>query len=195
MKILSRIHSLQSALKSIALAGLALAVPTSAQAGLVVYEGFNYAGQSDNAALGAAAFNRGTGLSSNWQGAGKYRSTGLTFSDLAVAGGCAQNGNSQIYYRPLNLSKTGTIWGSFLFQSVGVVDSTTTLLSYVVSKETNGTDFNVNTSFGVTPKSYNQTIGDIRVGGNTANPNYQTNSGGTAVTQGEAAPEIRPLSG
>ena len=183
MKIPSRIHSLQSTLKSIALAGLALAVSATAQAGVIVYEGFNYAGQADNAALGAA-FNGGTGLSSNWQGAGKYRSTGLTFSDLAVAGGCAQNSSSQIYYRPLNVNKTGALWGSFLFQSVGVVDNSSTLLSYIVSKQSNGTDFNSNTSFGVTPKSYNQTVGDIRVGGNTTNPNYQTNSGGTAVTQG-----------
>jgi hypothetical protein len=64
----------------------------------VVYEGFNYADQIDNAALAAAAFNGGTGLAGNWLGTGKYRSTGLTFSDLAVAGGCAQNSNSQIYY-------------------------------------------------------------------------------------------------
>ncbi len=183
MKPLRVIDSMTGALKHLSLAGLALAVVTTARAGLVVYESFNYAGQADNAPLGAA-FNGGTGLSGNWSGTGKYRSTGLTFSDLAVAGGCAQNSGSEIYYRPLNVSKTGTIWGSFLFQSVGVVDASATLLSYIVSKQANGTDFNVNTSFGVTPKSYNQTVGDIRVGGNTPNPNYQTNSGGTAVTQG-----------
>ena len=165
-------------------AALALAFPTTAaRASLLVYEGFNYAGQSDNAALGAA-FNGGTGLNSNWQGTGKYRTTGLTFSDLAVAGGCAQNGGSQIYYRPLNVSQTGTLWGSFLFQSVGVVDSSTTLLSYVVSKQANGTDYNANTNFGVTPKRYNGTNGDIRLGGTPPNPTFVVNSGGTAVTQG-----------
>ena len=163
--------------------GLALAFATTAQAGVVVYEGFNYPGQADSATLGAA-FNGGTGLSGSWLGNGKYRSTGLTFSDLAVAGGCVQSGNSEVFYRPLNVNKTGTIWGSFLFQSVGVVDNTTTLLSYIVSKQANGTDFNSNTSFGVTPKRYNGYEGDIRLGGNTTNPNALSNSGGTAVTQG-----------
>ena len=183
MKPLRVIDSIRGALKQIALAGLAMVVTTTAQAGVIVYEGFTYAGQADNAPLGAA-FNGGTGLSGNWQGAGKYRSTGLTFSDLAVAGGCAQNGNSDIYYRPLNVSKTGTIWGSFLFKSVGVVDNSDTLLSYIVSKQAGGTDYNANTSFGVTPKRYQGTNGDIRLGGNTPNPTALSNSGGTAVTQG-----------
>lgn len=70
MKIPSRIHSLQSVLKSIVLAGLAVALSTAAHAGLVVYEGFNYAGQADNAALNSGSFNGGTGLSGNWQGSG-----------------------------------------------------------------------------------------------------------------------------
>jgi hypothetical protein len=45
-------------------------------------------------------------------------------------------------------------------------------------------DYTATTKFGVTPKRYNGTSGDIRVGGNSDNPNFQTNSGGTAVTQG-----------
>ncbi len=184
MKIPSRIHSLQSVLKSIVLAGLAVALSTAAHAGLVVYEGFNYAGQADNAALNSGSFNGGTGLSGNWQGSGKYRSTGLTFSDLPVTGGCAQNSNSEIYYRPLSTSKTGTLWGSFLFKSVGVVDNSSTLLSYIVSKQANGNDWQLATNFGVTPKRYQGTNGDIRVGGNTANPTALSNSGGTIVTQG-----------
>jgi autotransporter-associated beta strand protein len=163
--------------------GLALAFSTTVRASLVLYEGFNYPGQVDNAALGAA-FNGGTGLGGNWQGAGKYRSTGLTFSDFAVTGGCAENRNSEIYYRPLNVSKTGTIWGSFLFKSVGVVDNTNTLLSYVVSKQANGNDYNGNTNFGVTPKAYNNYLGDIRLGGDGNVPDTLTNSGGTIVTQG-----------
>jgi autotransporter-associated beta strand protein len=148
-----------------------------------VYEGFNYPGQADNAALGAP-FSGGTGLGGNWQGAGKYRSSGLTFSDFAVTGGCAENSNTDIYYRPLNLSRTGTIWGSFLFKSVGVVDNSTTLLSYVVSKQANGNDYNGNTCFGVTPKAYNNTLGDIRLGGDGSVPATLTNAGGTLVTQG-----------
>jgi hypothetical protein len=184
MNPLRVIDSIKGALKHLTLAGLALAVSTTARAGVIVYEGFNYAGQADNAPLGAAAFNGGTGLSGNWQGTGKYRSTGLTFSDLAVAGGCAQNSNSDIYYRPLSVSKTGTIWGSFLFKSVGVVDNSDTLLSYIVSKQAGGRDYDSNTSFGVTPKRYKGYESEIRVGGNTPNPTTLSNSGGTAVTQG-----------
>jgi autotransporter-associated beta strand protein len=166
-----------------AFAGLALAFSGAAKASLVVYEGFDYPGQVDNAPLGAA-FNGGTGLGGNWQGAGKYRSNGLTFSDFAVTGGCAENRNSDIYYRPLNLSKTGTIWGSFLFKSVGVVDNSNTILSYVVSKQANGNDYNGNTCFGVTPKAYNNYFSDIRLGGDGNVPDTLTNGGGTIVTQG-----------
>ncbi len=165
------------------LAVLALAFSTTAKATLLVYEGFNYAGQADNSPLGNA-FNGGTGLSGNWMGTGKYRIGGLTFSDLFVSGGCAQSGNSDTYYRPLGVSKTGTIWGSFLFKSVGNVDSSDTLLSYIVSKQANGSDYNDNTSFGVTPKAYQNTLGDIRLGGNTITPTTLTNSGGMAVSQG-----------
>ena len=161
-----------------------MALSTAAHAGLVVYEGFNYAGQADNAALNSGSFNGGTGLSGNWQGSGKYRSTGLTFSDLPVTGGCTQNSNSEIYYRPLSTSKTGTLWGSFLFKSVGVVDNSSTLLSYIVSKQVNGNDWQLATNFGVTPKRYQGTNGDIRVGGNNANPTALSNSGGTIVTKG-----------
>ena len=167
-----------------ALSGLALAVSPAAQASLIVYEGFNYIGQADNAALNAAAFAGGTGLSGNWQGAGKYRSAGLTFSDLAVAGGCAENVNSEIYYRQLSVSKTGTLWGSFLFKSVGTVDTTTTLLSYVVNSQAGGNDWQSTTKFGVTPKKYQGTTSDIRLGGTGTNPTAFGNVGGTAVTQG-----------
>jgi autotransporter-associated beta strand protein len=165
-------------------AALALAVPTTARASLIVSEGFNYPGQADNAALGDAAFNGGTGLDTNWLGSGKYRSTGLTFSDLAVTGGCAQNSSSQIYYRKLTVNQTGTLWGSFLFKSVGVVDSTTTLLSYVVNSTAGGGDYQGTTKFGVTPKRYQGTSGDVRLGGDGSNPTAQNNVGGTSVTQG-----------
>ena len=152
MNPLRVIDSITGILKQLILAGMGLAVSTTVRAGLVVYEGFNYAGQADNAALGAAAFIGGTGLSSNWQGVGKYRTSGLTFSDLAVAGGCAEGTNSDIYYRKLNVSQTGTIWGSFLFKSLGAVDTTDTLSSFVVSKKANGNDWQIETNLGVTPK-------------------------------------------
>jgi hypothetical protein len=71
-----------------------------------------------------------------------------------------------------------------LFKSVGVVDNSSTLLSYIVSKQANGNDWQLATNFGVTPKRYQGTNGDIRVGGNTANPTALSNSGGTIVTQG-----------
>ena len=88
------------------------------------------------------------------------------------------------YYRPLNVNKTGTLWGSFLFKSVGVVDTTTTLLSYVVNSQAGGNDWQPTTKFGVTPKRYQGTLSDIRLGGTGSNPTAQNNSGGTIVVQG-----------
>ena len=168
----------------VALAGLALAFSATARGSLVVYEGFNYTGQSDNAALSGAAFNGGIGLSGTWAGAGRYRTAGLTFSDLAVAGGAGENSNSEIYYRKLNISKTGTLWGSYLFKSISAVDTTTNLSNLIVSKAANSGDYNINTNFAVSPKRYQGTGGDIRLGGDTTNPVALSNSGGTAVTQG-----------
>ena len=173
----------------VALAVLALAVSTTARAGVIVYEGFNYAGQSDNAALSGTAFNGGTGLGGNWTGPGKYNTSGLTFSDLAVAGGCARfsgvsGANAYIAYRPLNVNKTGTIWGSCLFNSVSAVDGSTRLADLIVTKSASGTDYDGNTNFGVAPKRYAGLEGDIRLGGNTNPPSTLSNSGGTAVTQG-----------
>ena len=178
------IDSITGALKQLTLAWLALAVSTTAQAGVVVYEGFNYSGQSDNAVLNSGAFTGGTGLSGAWAGSGKYRTGGLLFSDLAVAGGCAENSNSDIYYRKLNVNQTGTIWGSFLFKSVSAVDTSTNLSNLIVSKKANGNDWQIETNFAVAPKRYQGTTGDIRLGGNTNPPDYNSNSGGTAVTQG-----------
>jgi Domain of unknown function (DUF2341)/Domain of unknown function (DUF5018)/Carbohydrate esterase, sialic acid-specific acetylesterase/Concanavalin A-like lectin/glucanases superfamily len=177
------IRFITGALRHLPAAGLALAISTTAQAALIVAEGFSYAGQADNTPLGTA-FNGGTGLGGSWSGNGRYRSTGLAFSDLAVAGGCVQSSGSDLFYRPLNVSKTGTIWGSFLFQSVSTVDASTTLLSYIVSKQANGRDFNAFTSFAVTPKRYGGAEGDIRLGGNTPEPQALQNFGGTVVTQG-----------
>jgi Domain of unknown function (DUF2341)/Concanavalin A-like lectin/glucanases superfamily/Carbohydrate esterase, sialic acid-specific acetylesterase len=175
---------MKSFLKHLIFTGLSLAaLASSVGASVIASEGFDYPAQADNTPLGGS-FTGGTGLSGSWQGAGNYRATGLTFSDLKVSGGCVGNTGSQIYYRPLSVNKTGTLWGSFLFNSVGAVDTTTTLLSYVVSKQANGTDYNGNTCFGVTPKRYQGTGGDIRIGGNTTTPNTLSNVGGTAVTQG-----------
>jgi fibronectin-binding autotransporter adhesin len=171
------------ALKQLTLAGLALAVSTRAQASLLVYEGFNYAGQNDSAALNGAAFNGGIGLSGTWAGAGKYRAAGLSFSDLAVAGGCAEGTNAEIYYRKLNVNQTGTIWGSFLFKSVSAVDTTTNLSDLIVSRKANGNDWQIETNFGVAPKKYNGTTSDIRLGGNTNPPDVGNNTGGVAVAQ------------
>ena len=107
MNSLRCIASVTVALKHLTLAALAMVVSTTAQASLIVDEGFSDAGDSDKALLAAAAFDGGTGLSRNWQGAGKYGSSGL--SELAVASGGTQNSDSQIDYRPLSLRKTGTI--------------------------------------------------------------------------------------
>jgi autotransporter-associated beta strand protein len=180
---LCAIRPIEWTLKRLTLAGLALTVSSRAQASLVVYEGFSYPAQSDNAALASAAFNGGIGLSGTWAGSGKYRTAGLSFSDIAVAGGCAQGANAEIYYRKLNVNQTGTIWGSFLFKSVSAVDTTTNLSSFVVSKKANGNDWQIETNFGVTPKRYNGTNADIRLGGNTNPPDVANNTGGVAVAQ------------
>ena len=182
-KPLRAIGPITGALKQLTLAGLALVVSTRAQASLLVYEGFNYAGQSDNAALNGAAFSGGIGLSGTWAGAGKYRAAGLSFSDFAVAGGCAEGTNAEIYYRKLNVNQTGTIWASFLFKSVSAVDTTTNLSDLIVSKKANGNDWQIETNFAVAPKKYNGTTGDIRLGGNTNPPEVANNTGGVAVAQ------------
>jgi autotransporter-associated beta strand protein len=163
---------------------LALALPTSAQASLLVYEGFNYTGQPDNATINSAAFNGGVGLSDTWAGAGRYRAAGLTFSDFPVAGGSVENANAEIFYRKLNVSQTGTVWGSFLFKSLSAVDTSTNLSDLIVSKKANGNDWQIETNFAVAPKRYQGTTGDIRLGGDTNPPTALSNAGGTAVVQG-----------
>jgi fibronectin-binding autotransporter adhesin len=166
-------------------AGLSLAVPIPATAGVIVQESFNYFGQGDNAAMNIAAFNGGTGLSGSWTGGGKYNSSGLTFSDLGVAGGCLRiGGGDALAYRKINVNKTGTMWGSFLFNSISAVDTSSTLLDLISTKASNGNDFDANTSFGVGPKGYNSIVGNVRLGGNTNLPDYLYNVGGAAVTQG-----------
>ena len=156
---------------------------------VVVYEGFNYAGQSDGAAMNTAAFNGGIGLVGNWTGSGKYNTSGLTFSDLAVTGGCARfsggsGANAYFARRPINVNKTGTIWGSCLFNSVSAIDGSTRLADLFVTKSASGTDNDGNTCFGVSPKAYQQIIGDIRLGGDGSVPTAQNNSGGTTLAQG-----------
>ena len=144
-----------------------MAVSTTARASQIVYEGFNYAGQSDNAALGAAAFNSGTGLSRNWQGVGKYRTSGLTISDFAVTGGCAQNSNAEIYYRPLSVSKTGTIspattqiveYGSDLTGRTPVVIPTTSAGIVIITPGSPSDHVNV-----TLPVGGNQTFARLKV--------------------------------
>ena len=168
----------------VAFTEMAAALSITAQASTLVYEGFNYAGQSDNTAVNSPAFNGGVGLSDGWAGIGRYRTTGLTFSDLPVAGGSVENANSEIFYRKLSVSQTGTIWGSFLFKSLGAVDTSTTLSDFVVSKKANGNDWQPETSFGIAPKRYQGLTGDIRLGGSTPTPTPSNNIGGTAVVQG-----------
>ena len=167
-----------------AFAGLAMVLSGSAQASLLVYEGFNYAGQLDNAAISGAAFSGGIGLSDAWAGPGRYRTDGLTFSDFPVAGGSVENANTEVFYRKLNVSQTGTVWGSFLFKSISAVDTTTNLSDLIVSKKANGTDFQVETNFAVAPKRYQGLGGDIRLGGATPEPTFFSNVGGTPVVPG-----------
>jgi autotransporter-associated beta strand protein len=167
-----------------AIVGLAMVLPVPAGASLLVYEGFNYTGQVDNAPINSAAFSGGIGLSDAWAGAGKYRVDGLSFSDFPVAGGSVENANAEIFYRKLSVGQTGTVWGSFLFKSISAVDTSTNLLDLVISKKANGTDYQAETSFGVAPKRYQGTGGDIRLGGATPLPTPFSNVGGAPVVQG-----------
>lgn len=167
------------------LAAGVLAWPGTVQATLLIYEGFDYAGQSDNVALSGGAFNGGTGLSGNWSGSGKYRTTGLTFSDLPSAGGCAETptaGGNLFAYRQLNANRVGAIWGSFLFQSKTAMAGNI-VGNLFVNKGTTMDGNNINVDFGVAPKRWGAGTGDIRLGGNTAQPTTAANAGGTALSQ------------
>ena len=174
----------RASLFAAAFTGLVMALSMTAQASTLVYESFNYLGQVDNTAISSPAFNGGVGLSDGWSGSGKYRTNGLSFSDFPVAGGSVENINSEIFYRKLSVSQTGTIWGSFLFKSLSVVDTSTTLSDFVISKKANGSDWQIETSLGIAPKRYQGLTGDIRLGGSTPTPTPSNNVGGTAVVQG-----------
>ena len=174
----------RASLFAAAFTGLVMALSMTAQASTLVYESFNYLGQVDNTAISSPAFNGGVGLSDGWSGSGKYRTNGLSFSDFPVAGGSVENINSEIFYRKLSASQTGTIWGSFLFKSLSVVDTSTTLSDFVISKKANGSDWQIETSLGIAPKRYQGLTGDIRLGGSTPTPTPSNNVGGTAVVQG-----------
>jgi hypothetical protein len=161
-------------------------------AGLTVYEGFDYPAQSDNATLDGGDFSGGSGLSGNWSGSGsgavKFRAAGLTFSDLPVGSGsgCAQVTTATgvtAAYRQINVNQAGTLWGSFLFQSISAFDGSSKVADFYVRKNATATDYDANVDFGVAPKAYGVTSGDIRLGGNTVLPSITPNAGGTALSQ------------
>ncbi|MCX6874394.1 MAG: hypothetical protein NTW21_11405 [Verrucomicrobia bacterium] len=162
-------------------------VSGSARAELIVYEGFNYTDQSDDAALNGDAFSGGTGLSGTWSGTGacKYRTAGLTFSDFPVSSGsgCAGVSGTSFGFRQLAVDQTGTIWGGFLFKSVSAVDTSDKVGDLYVAKVAAFGDYDLNSGFGVAPKRYGATTGDTRLGGNSTPPTVANNAGGTAVSQ------------
>ena len=157
----------------------------SASAALVVYEGFNYSPQADNTALNGSG---GTGLSGSWSGWGTYRTRGLTFSDLSVAGGCAEVHSSGAVnalsnaWRQINVNVTGTIWGSFLFNSLSAMGVNGFVGELYVTKAAGGGDGDINLDFSVVQKTFNSTLGHVRLGGDTL-PVATVNSGGTALSQ------------
>ena len=156
-----------------------------ASAALVVYEGFNYSPQADNTALNGSG---GTGLSGSWSGWGTYRTRGLTFSDLSVAGGCAEVHSSGAVnalsnaWRQINVNVTGTIWGSFLFNSLSAMGVNGFVGELYVTKAAGGGDGDINLDFSVVQKTFNSTLGHVRLGGDTL-PVATVNSGGTALSQ------------
>ncbi len=156
-----------------------------ARAAMLVYEGFCYSPQADNSTLAGSG---GTGLAGTWTGQGIYRNSGLTFSDLPVGSGsgCAElNAPAGLLAasRPLGVNQTGTLWGSFLFQSITPLDGTTKVADFYVRKNAAATDYDANVNFGVAPKRYGASTCDIRVGGNTNPPSINPNAGGTALSQ------------
>jgi hypothetical protein len=161
-------------------------------AGLTVYEGFNYPTQSDNATLDGANFNGGSGLGGNWSATGtgalKYRALGLTFSDLAVGGGsgCAQVTAATgvtAASRPINVNQVGTLWGSFLFQSISPLEGAAKVADLYVRKNATASDYDANVNFGVAPKAADVITSDVRLGGRTTLPTITPNTGGTALSQ------------
>jgi hypothetical protein len=176
-------NSLTSVLP-VALLGLILAAAPT-RAAMLVYEGFSYSSQADNSTLNGSG---GAGLSGTWTGSGTYRTSGLSFSDLPVSSGsgCAEvNAPAGLIAasRQINVNHTGTLWGSFLFQSISALDGTSKVADLYVRKNATATDYDANVNFGVAPKRYGASTCDIRVGGYTNPPSISPNSGGTALSQ------------
>ena len=114
----------RTALKSIFAASLAaIACGTSAQAGIIYSESFDY-GATDGALAGK---NGGTGFSEAWTAGNpgiSYAGTGLSFSELSVSGGMVTAtgangvGNAKFARRVATTSQTNVYYGSFLTQIV-----------------------------------------------------------------------------
>ena len=164
------------------LAALVLGAFSSAQASLIVYEGFDYGASSSP--LGGLGNTTEIGLQGTWTNNGtagttsEYQSSGLTFSDLSVRGGLAQmNGviagavdRTAAAFRQINVpAQTGTLWGSYLFRKNSdlATRSVATLLQGDAASVTDNTAY-----FSLANNEFNQSVGGVRisasVGGNAA---------------------------
>ncbi len=107
---------------------VALGLPAAGQAGLLVYEGFDY-GVANGSSLNGVAVSA-TGLGGNYTvtnagtGTATFVETGLTFGDLVTTSGAARlnsgttGSSNAVLSASLNLSAagTGTIYSSYLVQ-------------------------------------------------------------------------------
>ena len=151
----------------VAVAGVVLALASAAQATVIVYDGFD----NGTVNLGTlAGQGGGTGFSGNWvfglnSDTSGYQAAGLTFSNLQVTGGhatmAAPSGAvaaRRTVSRPLGVTQTGTIWGSYLIRSPLI---SVNVAGVLVHTAANGHDDS--NTFGVFPTRYGATNGQMRV--------------------------------
>jgi hypothetical protein len=164
------------------IAAFALGGFSSAQALVIVYEGFDY-GPTPSLLTGLGNTTE-IGLQGTWTNNGSagttvdYAPIGLTFSDLSVTGGLAQlNGviaaagdRTAAVGRQLNvLAQSGTLWGSYLFRPISDAQlrSVGSLLQGGVANMSDNAAF-----FSLAANEFNQNVGGVRIsagsGGNTA---------------------------
>jgi len=164
-----------------------LAMASGASAALIVYEGFDY-GPDDKATL--VGESGGVGLAGSWMywtdsaGDERYEADGLSFSDLPVTGGRAELYVNYIKKgtlgRALGVSRTGTIWGSYLFSSDRDPGTVKAASGVTASRVYNGSDFDGNMLFTANATSFDRWSGDLRL-----SQAVWSHNPGTALAQNE----------
>lgn len=165
---------------------------TKVDAALVVYEGFD-AGATAGALVGksgATSVGFDAGAWGNFNGAGSalYETGGLTFGSggttLVTIGGNAKistvGPNTVAVARGLNVTITGTAWGSFLMSRVANSGTETDIIELLVNTSATGHDNNA--EFVIAGEEYLSTFGGLRGKSNPIWPSYNT---GSALTDGD----------